>query len=215
MAVQREVVDMYRAMEGRGGCPSSYGFVWALLDLAIYLDLAGQTDASLEVDREAVRLNRRMAEADSRHLEGLVIWLAGVSTRFADPGHPREAGELLDEAIAACDLLPPEDDLGNFGFRQAVQAASFARSGARDERASGERTTPIGVGPDPRALQPVLGVSFDWWAFSVRQAYRAGREAIDGAISLAGDASELDPTQLAEPGTLLRRSTIRESVAFD
>ncbi|MFF2363950.1 hypothetical protein ACFVU0_14745 [Streptomyces sp. NPDC058122] len=58
-------------------------------------------------------------------------------------------------------------------------------------------------------------MSFDWWAFSVRQAYRAGREAIDGAISLAGDASELDPTQWAELGTLLRRSIIRRSVAFD
>jgi hypothetical protein len=58
-------------------------------------------------------------------------------------------------------------------------------------------------------------VSFHRWSFSVRQAYRAGREAIDDAISAAGDRSALDPAQLAEVGTLLRRRNIRQSVAFD
>jgi hypothetical protein len=76
------------------------------------------------------------------------------------------APQLLDEAIAACDRLPPEGNRGNFGFNQAVQAALFARSGARDEQTNGGPAIPIGVVLDPRALQPVLGVSFHRWAFS-------------------------------------------------
>lgn len=215
VTAQREVVDIRRATDGPGGRPSPDGVVWSLLNLAIYLDLAGQTDASLEIEREALQLKRRMAEAEPRCLPGLAIWLAGVSPRFTDSGHPQEAGQLLDEAIAACDLLPPEGDRGNFGFHQAVQAALFARSGARDERISGGRTTPVGVSPDPRDLQPVLGVSLHWWSFSVRQAYRAGREAIDDAISTTGDRSALDPEELAALGTLLRRRSIRRSVAFN
>ncbi|MFF6776950.1 tetratricopeptide repeat protein [Streptomyces sp. NPDC012637] len=215
VTAQREVVDLHRATDGPGGYPSPDGVVWSLLEMAIYLDLAGQTDASLEIERDALQLKRRMAAADPRRLPGLAIWLAGVSPRFADTGHPREASQLLAEAIAACDLLPPEGDRGNFGFHQAVQAALFARSGARDERISDGRTIPIGVSPDPQALQPVLGVSFHWWSFSVRQAYRAGREAIDDAISATGDRSTLDPAQLAEFGTLLRRRNIRQSVAFN
>jgi tetratricopeptide (TPR) repeat protein len=215
VAAQREVVDIYRATEGPAGYPSPDGVVWSLLDLAVYLDLAGQTDASLETEREALQLKRRMAAAEPRRRTGLVIWLAGVSHRFADTGHPQEAGELLNEAIAVCDLLPPGGDRGNFGFNQGVQAALFARSGAGDERTTDGRAVPIGVSPDPQALQPVLGVSFDWWAFSVRQSYRAGREAIDDAISTTGDLSALDPTQLAELGTLLRRRNIRQSVAFN
>ncbi|MFD5519324.1 tetratricopeptide repeat protein [Streptomyces sp. NPDC127066] len=215
VAAQREVVAIYRATEGPAGHPSPDGVVWSLLNLAIYLDLAGRTDASLEIEREALRLKRRMVAAEPRRRTGLVIWLAGVSHRFADTGHPQEAGELLDEAVAACDLLPPEGDFGNFGFNQGVQAALFARSGARDERATDDRAVPIGVSPDPQALQPVLGVSFDWWSFSVRQAYRAGCEAMDDAISTTGDLSALDPTRLAELGTLLRRRNIRRSVVFD
>ncbi|MER5276322.1 hypothetical protein ABT025_11270 [Streptomyces sp. NPDC002809] len=215
VTVQREVVDIYRATTGPGGHSSPTGLMWSLLDLAVYLDLAGQTDASLEIERETLHLNRRIAEAEPSHLPGLVIWLAGVTPRFADTGHPREAGELLDEAVAGCDRLPPEGDRGNFGFHQGVQAALFARSGARDERTCGDGAVPIGVSPDPRALRPVLGVSFHWWAFSVREAYRAGREVIDDAISTAGDRSALDPAQLAALGTLVRRRTIRQSVAFD
>ncbi|MFJ8856355.1 tetratricopeptide repeat protein [Streptomyces sp. NPDC102437] len=215
VTAQREVVDIHGATDGPGGHPSSDGVVWSLLDLAIYLDLAGQTDASLEIEREALQLKRRMAEAEPRCLPGLAIWLAGVAPWFTDTGHPQEARQLLDEAIATCDLLPPEGDRRNFGFHQAVHAALFARSGARDERINGGRTTPVGVSPDPQALQPVLGVSFHWWAFSVRQTYRAGREAIDDAISTTGDRSALDPTQLAELGTLLRRRNIRQSVAFN
>ncbi|MEU9135182.1 tetratricopeptide repeat protein [Streptomyces sp. NPDC048404] len=215
VAAQREVVDIYRATEGPSGSLSPDGAVWSLLDLAIYLDLAGQTDASLESEREALQLKRCMAEAEPGRRPGLVIWLAGVSPRFADTGHPREARELLEEAIVTCGLLPPEGDRGNFGFDQGVQAALFARSGARDERITDGRAVPIGVSPDPQALQPVLGVSFHWWAFSVRQAYREGSNAIGDAISTTGDLSALDPTQLAELGTLLRRRNIRRSVAFD
>jgi hypothetical protein len=215
VTAQREVVDIYRATAGPAGYPIPDGVVWSLLDLAIYLDLAGQTDASLEIEREAIGLKRRMSEAEPRSLPGLAIWLAGVSPRFTDTGHPQEARQLLDEAIAACELLPPEGDGKNFGFHQATQAALFARSGARDERISAGRTIPVGVNPDPRALQPVLGVSFHWWSFSVRQTYRAGREAIDTAISAAGDWSALDPLQLAELGTLIRRRNIRQSVAFN
>ncbi|MGW1656746.1 tetratricopeptide repeat protein [Streptomyces atratus] len=215
VTAQREVVDIYHATEGPAGYPSPDGVVWSLLDLAIYLDLAGQTDASLEIEREAIQLKRRMAEAEPRCLPGLVIWLAGVSPRFTDAGHPQEARELLDEAIATCDHLPPEGDRGNFGFHQAVQSALFARSGARDERSIDGRTIPIGISPDYQALQPVLGVSIHWWSFSVRQTYRAGRDAIDDAISKTGDWSALDPTQLAKLGTLLRRRNIRQSVAFN
>jgi len=215
VTAQRDVVDIHRATEGPAGYPSPDGFVWSLLDLAIYLDLAGQTDASLEIEREAIQLKRRMAEAEPRSLPGLVIWLAGVSPRFTDTGHEQEARELLDQAIAACDRLPPEGSRGNFGFHQAVQAALFARSGAPDERTTDGRTVPIGVSPDHQALQPVLGVSFHWWSFSVRQTYRAGRDAIDDAISTTGDPSALDPTQLAELGTHLRRRNIRQSVTFN
>lgn len=215
VTVQREVVEIYRATEGPAGYPSPEGVVWSLLDLAIYLDLAGRVDASLEIEREAVQHKRRMSDAGPRRLAGLAMWLAGVSSRFTDAGHPREARELLDEAIAACDHLPPVGDRGNFGFDQGVQAALFARSGARDERSIDGRTNPVGVSPDHQALQPVLGVDFHWWSFSVRQSYRAGRDAIDDAISRTGDRSALDPTQLAELGTLLRRRNIRQSVAFD
>lgn len=215
VSAQREVVGLHRATDDPGNYPESDGAAWSLLDLAIYLDLAGQSDLSLEIERDALQLKRRMAAAEPRRLPGLAIWLAGVSPRLTDTGHPREARQLLDEAIAACDLLPPEGDRGNFGFHQAVQAALFARSGARDERVSGGRTIPIGVNPDPQALQPVLGVSFHWWSFSVRKAYRAGREAIDDAIAAAGDRSALDPARLAELGILLRRRNIRQSVALN
>ncbi|MFG2137722.1 tetratricopeptide repeat protein [Streptomyces sp. NPDC048650] len=215
VTAQREVVDLYRATEGPEGYPSPDSVIWSLLALAIYLDRAEQTDASLEIEREALTLKRRMAEAEPRRLPGLAIWLAGVSPRFADTGHPQEAREILDEAIAVCDRLPSDGDLRNFGFHQAVQAALFARSGARDERTDGGGEMPIGANPHPQALQPVLGVSFHWWAFSVRQTYRAGCEAIDDAIATTGDGSALDPTGLAELGTLLRRRTVRQSVAFD
>ncbi|MFD6590076.1 hypothetical protein ACFWED_24705 [Streptomyces anulatus] len=100
---------------------------------------------SLEIEREAIQIKRRMDEAEPRCLPGLVLWLAGVSSRFTDAGHPQEAGELLEEAIATCNHLPPEGDRGNFGFHQAVHAALFARSGARDERRVDGRTIPIGV----------------------------------------------------------------------
>lgn len=102
-------------------------------------------DVSLEIEREAIQIKRRMDEAEPRCLPGLVLWLAGVSSRFTDAGHPQEAGELLEEAIATCNHLPPEGDRGNFGFHQAVHAALFARSGARDERSVDGRTIPIGV----------------------------------------------------------------------
>ncbi|MEV6439752.1 tetratricopeptide repeat protein [Streptomyces anulatus] len=145
VTAQREVVDIYHASEGPAGYPSPDGVVWSLLDLVIYLDLAGRADVSLEIEREAIQIKRRMAEAEPRCLPGLVIWLAGVSSRFTDAGHPQEAGELLEEAIATCNHLPPEGDRGNFGFHQAVHAALFARSGARDERSVDGRTIPIGV----------------------------------------------------------------------
>jgi hypothetical protein len=96
--LQREIVDINRATQGPAGYASADGVMWSLLDLAIYLDLAGQTAASLDVEREALRVKRRMSGADPWRLAGLVIWLAGVSTRFTDTGHPQEARELLDEA---------------------------------------------------------------------------------------------------------------------
>ena len=164
----REIVDIYRAMEGPAGYGWLDSFMWSLLDPAIYLELAGQTAACLGIEREALKLKRRIAG-----LPGLVIWLAGVSPRFAETGYPQEARELLDEAVAGCDRLPPERDLGNLGFDRAVQTALFARSGARDERPDASGAIPIGVSPDPQVLQPVPGVSFHWWAFSVRRAYLA------------------------------------------
>jgi hypothetical protein len=189
--------------------------MWSLLDLAIYLDLAGQTAASLEIEREALKLKRRSTEDSPWSLAALVIWLAGVSSRFTDTGHPQEARALLDEAIAVCDRLPPERELWNFGFDRGVQAALFARSGARDERAGVSGAIPIGVSPDPQALQPVLGADFYRWALSVRQTYLDGLQAIENAISTAGDPSALDPAELAKLGTLVRRRNIRQSVALN
>ncbi|MFE9723810.1 tetratricopeptide repeat protein [Streptomyces sp. NPDC005794] len=215
VTAQREVVDIYRAAEDSRDVSWPSGVVWSLLDLAIYLDLAGQTDESLEIEREALRIKRRTTEDEPRGLSGLVIWLAGVSPRFSETGHPREAEALLDEAVVVCDRLPPVGDCNNFGFDQGVQAALFARSGTRDERPVVGGAFPIGVSPDLRALQPVHGVSFDWWAHSVRQTYRVGGKAIDDAIATTGDRSALDPAGSAELGTLLRRRNIRRSVTFD
>jgi hypothetical protein len=211
VTAQREVVDIYRATGSPAGYPYPDGVAWSLLDLAIYLDLAGQTGTSLDIEQEALTLQRRITEADPRRLPGLAIWTAGASLRFADTGRPQHARELLQEAIAACDQLPANGERHNFGFHQAVQAALVARSGTRDERPAAGHHTPIGVNPD-QALQPVLGVSFHLWAFSVRQTYRAGLDAINEAIAAGPDPFPHDPARLAELGTLIRRRTIRESV---
>lgn len=99
VTAQREVVDIYHATEGPAGYPSPDGVVWSLLDLA------ERADVSLETEREAIQIKHRMAEAEPRCLPGLVIWLAGVSSRFTDAGHPQEAGELLrrpSPPVATC-----------------------------------------------------------------------------------------------------------------
>lgn len=195
VAVQREVVDIHRAT----GVPASDNVAWSLLDLAIYLDLAGQCDASLEIDKEALALQRRMAKDASRRVPGLAIWTVGLALWFASTDRPRQTRELLREAVAACDLLPSQGSNGNFGFLSALGAAHLARSGVRDERAA---TT----GVDPHlARQPVHGVSFHRWSYSVQHAYREGLDAIAVAIT------SLDRAQL---GTLMRRRTVRRFVLF-
>ncbi|MCP2322263.1 tetratricopeptide (TPR) repeat protein [Hamadaea flava] len=209
--VQLEVVDSYRARGAHGVYPQPSSVMWALLDMAIYLDLAGQTDASLEFEREALALQRRMSEAGPAWLATWVLWAAGSSLRFTDSGHPDEARGLLREAVAACDQRPRESTRVNFGFDQAVQASLFARSGARDERSEAFRPVPVGVDPD-QPLQPVPGLSFHHWSFSVRQAYRAGLAAIDEAIAAITDSPARGQDRLAELGLLMRRRAIRASV---
>lgn len=211
VAAQREVVDIYRATASPDGYPLPDNVAWSLLDLAIYLDLAGQTNASLEIEQEALALQRRIAEDDPRRrLPGLAIWTAGASLRLAGTGHPREARGLLRETIAACDQLPATGEPRNFGFLQALQAAHFARSGTPDERPGVGQTAPIGVNPD-HALQPVLGLSFHHWSFSVRKVYRAGLDAINASTNSIPHT----PARLAGLGILVRRRNIRESVLFD
>lgn len=119
--------------------------------------------------------------------------------------------KLVRESIAACDRLPAEGERGNFGFLQAVYAAHFARSGVHDEQPDADGVTPIGVNPD-QPLQPVLGLSFHHWSFSVRHAYREGLAAIDEAIIARSQPSPASPARLAELGTLVRRHNIRSSV---
>jgi hypothetical protein len=112
VTVQREVVDIHRAAGGPGGCPSPDGVVWSLLDLAIYLDLAGQTDASLEIERNALQFKRRMAAADPRRLPGLAIWLAGVSLRFADTGRRQEAASSWTKPSPPATCFRPKATVG-------------------------------------------------------------------------------------------------------
>lgn len=215
VAAQREVVDIYRATGSPDGYPLPDNVAWSLLDLAVYLDLAGQTNASLEIEQEALTLQRRIAEGDPRlRLPGLAIWTAGASLRLAGTGHPREARGLLREAIAACDQLPATGEPRNFGFLQALQAAHFARSGTQDERPGVGQAAPIGVNPD-QALQPVLGLSFHHWSFSVRKAYRAGLDAINDTSNASTNSIPHAPARLAGLGILVRRRNIRESVLFD
>lgn len=215
VTTQLEVADIYRAARG----PEGYGLpdntMWALLDLAIYLDLDGQDEASLDIDRELLTLERCKSRAEPRRLTELAIWTAGLSTRFFDARHQHDAAELLAEAITTCDHLPPDAAGGNFGFLRALHAALFARSGTKDEQTGVAAANPISAGPQPRALQPVLGLSYHHWSFSVRQTYLAGHEAIDNTIGALGERSALDPTGLDELGALARRRTIRQSVQFN
>jgi hypothetical protein len=155
-----------------------------------------------------------MAEDDPQRLPGFAIWAAGASLRLAGTGHPQGARGLLQEAIAACDQLPAEGEPSNFGFLQALQAAHFARSGAYAERPRAGRAAPVGV-DQRQALQPVLGLSFHHWSFSVRQAYRASLDGINEAIIACANPLPHDPVRLAELGTLVRRRNIRESVLFN
>ncbi|WP_162908133.1 hypothetical protein [Allorhizocola rhizosphaerae] len=218
VTVQLELVDTYRATGSGGSHPQPAGVMWSLLDLAIYLDLAGQSDASMQVEHEALALQRRMSEADPGWLTTHAIWTAGSSLRFLDSGHPQRARELLQESVAACDQLPAEGSQSNFGFHQAVQASLFARSGTADERPEAGRAIPIGVDPR-RPLQPVHGLGLHCWSFSVRKAYRAGLDAIDQALdeATAAGAGPLPSRQdrLAQLATLIRRRAIRASVLFD
>jgi hypothetical protein len=107
--------------------------------------------------------------------------------------------------------FPKEDRSGfSFGFHQTVQAALFARSGVTDEHVIAGQAPPVGVDPQ-QVLQPVLGLSFHHWSFSVRQTYRTGYEAISDAIAATADPPPDDPDRLADLGILLRRPSIRES----
>ncbi|MFF5233233.1 hypothetical protein [Dactylosporangium sp. NPDC000521] len=214
VTVQREVVDSYRAAGPRNGPDQPTSVMWALLDLAIYLDLAGETDASLEIERAALAQQRHEAEADPAWLPILAIWTAGSSVWFAETGHPTTAHELLRESVAACEQLPSAGGGGNYQFRRAVQGALFARSGTRDERPRAGRPTPVGVEAHAR-LQPVAGLSLHHWSFSLREAYQAGLLDIDGAIAAYADRLPHDTDRLAELGTLIRRRAIRASVLFD
>ncbi|WP_203840407.1 tetratricopeptide repeat protein [Winogradskya humida] len=207
VTVQLEIVDLYRASGSPGNYPLPDNVAWSLLDLAIYLDLAGRTEASLEIEQEILTLQRRTAEAEPRRVTGMVIWMAGAALRFLDIGDGLSARGLLREAVAACDQLPAEGGIANFGFHQGVQAVLFARSGSRDERPEGGRPAPVGVDPG-RSRQPVAGRSLHHWAFSVREDYRAGLDAINQAIVDAGPV----PRDPAGFGTLLRRRAIRRSV---
>ncbi|MEO6089628.1 MAG: hypothetical protein ABIQ18_41625 [Umezawaea sp.] len=205
-ATQVELVDIYRATRSPGGYSLPDNLAWSLLDLTVYLDLAGQPDASLEIEHEALALQRHLAEDDPGRLPALAIWTAGASLRLTGAG----ARNVLAEAIAACDQLPADGDShGNFGFLRALQAAHFARSGTQDEQPDADHAVPIGVNPD-QTLQPVLGLSFHHWSFSVRQSYRAGLDAINDAIT-----ADTSPLPLAELETLVRRRNIRESVLLD
>jgi hypothetical protein len=215
VTTQLEVVDIHRTARGPNGYKLPDNTMWALLDLAIYLDLDGQIEASLDIDRELLDLERCKSQAEPRRLTELAIWTAGLSTRFLDARHQHDTAQLLAEAIAACDRLPPDTAAGNFGFLHALQAALFARSGTKDEHTGVAAANPISAAPQPRALEPVLGLSYHHWSFSVRQTYRAGHEAIDNTISALAERSTLDPADLHELGTLTRRRTIRQSVQFN
>jgi tetratricopeptide (TPR) repeat protein len=202
VAVQLEVVDIYRGMGSASEHPWPEVVAWSFLDLAIYLELAGQTDASLEIEYEALALQRQMTAAEPRRRTAFAIWAGGAALRFADVGRREDARGLIQEAIDACDRLPAEGDLTNFGFHQALQAALLARSGTRDEPRDNS-----GDG-----LQPVLGRSLHHWAFSLREAYRAGLDAINHAVTDSSNPRPDSPAALAELGRLLRRRSIRESV---
>ncbi|GAA1558387.1 hypothetical protein GCM10009827_094170 [Dactylosporangium maewongense] len=212
--VQREVVDSHRTAGPQNGPDQSTMTMWALLDLAIYLDLAGETDASLDIERAILAQQRHEAEADPTWLPILAIWTAGSSVWFAENGHPKAAHGLLRESVAACEQLPSAGSDANYQFRRAVQGALFARSGTRDERPRACRPTPVGVAAHAR-LQPVAGLSLHRWAFSLRETYRAGLLDIDEAIAAHADRLPPDTDRLAELGTLTRRRAIRASVLFD
>lgn len=151
VAVQRELV-------------AGSGRVSDLQHLAVYLELAGQTEAGLQVCRELLAAQR----------EHRAIWAAGLSLRFADAGHPDEARQLLQRAVDTCDDPWPEDE---FVLRRVACADLLARSGAADE--------PTGPG------HPVLGVDVIFWASGLRDAYSAGLAAIDAAIAACDTPSEL------------------------
>ncbi|MCE7002333.1 hypothetical protein LWC34_05735 [Kibdelosporangium philippinense] len=207
--VELEVVNIYRAAVAADKYGLSDNLAWSLLHLAIFLNLDGQTEASLQIEHEALALQRRLTERESGRLPILAIWTAGASLRLASTGHSQQARELVREAIAACDQLPANDDkLGNFSFLRAIQNAHFARSGAQDEQSN------VGVDLD-QPLQPVFGLSFHHWSFSVRLAYRDGLAAMNDAIAASANPLPQDLAGLSELGTLLRRRNIRASVLSD
>lgn len=85
VTVQLEIVDAYRAAGSAAGRILPDNFAWSLLDLAIFLDLAGQVDASLEVEEEALALQPRITELEQSRVPELTMWTAGATLRFA-PG---------------------------------------------------------------------------------------------------------------------------------
>jgi tetratricopeptide (TPR) repeat protein len=204
--VVREVVDNYREAVALGSRGLITTLAWHLLDLAVFLDLAGRVEESLAVEAEILALHRRRVPGKDPGLELpiMALWATGASLRLASAGHREQARELLGEAIAACDQLPADGNVRNFGFLHSLRSAHFARSGVWDEQSDA-----VGVDPD-RAMRPVFGLSFHHWSFSVRADFQAGLTAIHGAIDTLRTAK--DATQLAELGTLVRRRNIREAV---
>ncbi len=163
VTAQREVVDIHNATEGPTGNPSPDGVVWSLLDLAIYLD-SGRTGRCEPGDRtrghpDQTPHGRSRTTVSARTDDLARGGLVPVHRRRASSGSRRTP----EEAVATCSHRPPEGDRGNFGFHQAVHAALFARSGARDERSVDGRTIPIGVSqvssPTLKPFMELLGES--------------------------------------------------------
>lgn len=211
VAVLDEVTDICREAIAMGGHGLAGYLEWTLLDQAVLLDLDGRVERSLAVDQEVLALHRQRVAGKDPGLELPVqaLWATGASLVSARAGRGERARELLGIAIAACDQLPVDAESRDFGFLQSLQSAHFARSGARDEQPGADGGVPVGVDPD-RALRPVLGLSFHHWSFSVRDDFRAGLPAIQGAIDAL--RSPRDAVETAELGTLVRRRNIREAV---
>ncbi|MFJ6380472.1 hypothetical protein ACIQI7_10790 [Kitasatospora sp. NPDC092039] len=232
-----EAVDAARAVAARSRAvtePGGTDLTRRLLGLTVLLRLAGRTEEAVAVEHEALAwLHEGRTEPDRSPVPALRA--AGAALWFADLGDPAQARLLLAEAARACERLPARGERGNFGFLEGLRADLFARSGVRDEQAAADAPDPLALGIDPsRHLQPVLGLSFHHWSFSLRDSFRDGLVALARAVeAITGvpeqtdrlpDEDDLpehtdgrsplpdDRDLLAALGTLTRRLDLRRAV---